>query len=300
MTLLRAGALLAVFVAPLAHAQDEDGWRWDPTKERKPVKGYRQVSDSEGTEKKNIVVRLGETVAGKEESDAKTVARYVHETLEVADGKVAKARVKVEKWSRTLAGRQADRCLEGQTIIVEGHGASMTWRCEDETRDLSDGAKEWIDQSVASRDADANEEAFKSVFPEKPIAPGDEWTRDPSRLARVLLGPDVVLDAEKSSAKGKLGEVKNEDGVRVGRFTLEVVLVSKGAGEGDTMRVELSATFDGSLEPQKKDSSTMTLTIKAKGRQKQQTEDGVALVDLDNVFTAKESERPADDAAPKK
>ncbi|MEZ0228947.1 MAG: hypothetical protein ACAI25_09995 [Planctomycetota bacterium] len=291
-------AALVVLAAPLATAQD--AWRWDATRERKPEKGYRHVTESDGSEKKKLVARIGAKVVGKEESESKTVTRYVHEILEVADGKVTKARIKVEKWSRASGGDEAEHSLEGQTILVEGRGASIKWTCEDAKAELSDGAKEWIDQTLAPKDDAANEEAFKSLLPDKPIATGDEWTRDPARFAKVFLGPDLAIDAEKSTAKGKLGEVKTEDGVHVGRFTLEVVLVSKAEKEDEAVRVVFSVAFDGSLEPDKRDSSTMTMTVKAKGKQRQETDEGVALIDIDNVITAKETERPAADATPKK
>ena len=299
MTLSRVLVLVALLVAPSALAQDE--WKWDPTKERTPTKGSRQLSETESSETKKVVVRVGKKVLGSEETDKKVVARCIQEVLEVDGDEIAKARVTVEKWSHVAGqGEAADDCLEGQTILIEGHGEKTTWKCEDAKKELSDAAKAWIDENLASRDAEKNDKAFRSCLPEKPIAPGDGWSRDPAPIAKVFLGPDMALDAEKSSVKGKLGDVKTEGGLHVGRFTLDVVLVTKADDEKDTIRIELSAVFEGCLEPEKKDASTMKLTIKAKGRQKQDTDEGVALIDIDNVVTATETERPAGDAAPKK
>ncbi len=289
-------AALALLVAALALADD---WKWDAKKERKPEKGYRSVSESESVEKTSRASRMGR-LRSREASEAKTVTRYEQEILEVADGKVSKSRVKIEKWSRTADGGEADRCLEGQAIVVEGRGAAIKWRCEDATRELTEAAKDWIAQTLAAKDEDANEEAFRSCLPAKPIEPGTEWTADPAPIAKVFLGPELALDAAKSSAKGKLGEVKTEDGVHVGTYTLEVVIVSKAEKEEDAVRMKFSAVFEGSLEPDRRDASSMTLTLEAKARQTEQTEEGLATLEIENSVTAKESERPAAVAAPKK
>ncbi len=304
----RSLVALALALAFVAAARAQDTFKWDPKAKHKPAVGYKHFTEATENEKQSVRVTLEKQTLNKKDEDVKTVFRFTSEVLEVDGDDVTKESVKVEKWSRTEAEGDADTSLEGKTIVVKGKRPEKTWECK-EKDSLSEAATAWVEKELAKKrqkkgdddegekkDEEQSDPLKKFAFPEKPIGDGEEWTRDPVKLAQAMFGDEMQIEKEKSSVKGKLTNVHVEDGVHFGHIELKIVLAiakSEKLSEGGT--VDLDAQADGTLEEDKRDAGKLKMTMKLDVKGTQQSPQGVVKVKVkvDNVVDR--STGPAED-----
>jgi hypothetical protein len=301
----RSVVALALALALVAAARAQDSFKWDPKVNHKPAVGYKHFTESTDVEKQSVRVTVEKQTLQKKDEDAKTVYRYTSEVLEVDGDDVTKESVKVEKWSRTEAEGDADTSLEGKTIVVKGKRPDKTWECK-EKESLSEAAVAWVEKELAKKrkkkgeddedakkDEDREDPMKKFAGPEKPVGDGEEWTRDPEKLAKALFGDEMPIDKEKSSVKGKLSNVKVEDGVHVGHIDLKIILAiakSEKLTEGGT--VDLDVQMDGSLEEDKRDAAKAKMTMKLDVKSIQQSPQGTVKVKVKVDNTTERSSGP--------
>jgi hypothetical protein len=292
--------LLVLVLSSSARAQEKD-WKWDPAKKPTAVAGARHTSEAEDVEKSGFVrtlAKTGDTVE-KQANEVVVAHRYVREVLEAENGVPKKQRITFEKWKRTTNNGPADTSLEGKSLILKGADPA-SWEPEDPKAALSPDARRWFNDEVAHRKGIFEDEKGKSILPEKPVAPGAEWTRDPVAVARALFGEGVEVEAAKSSVKGKVADVKVQDGVHIGRVEVKVVLALKPNARVSDVRVDVSITLEGSLEPHKRDALRTTTSFTTTAKSKEDGPRGETLVKLETSKTLKLSEGPVEDAGGKK
>src|SRR5581483_4990741 len=254
--------VVLALLALAASSSRADDWKWDPLNQAKAKDevGDKFFREEDETEKQAVVATVNKKPAQNKESATHTVFRLTGETLKAEKDKATEQRFKIEKWSRE-AGEELDSSLEGKTITVKGTGADKTWDCEKKD-DLSEGAKAWIEKELAKKPKpgakeDDEDEKKKLLYPEKPVADGDERTRDPESVAKGLFGEKMLIDKEKSSFKGKLTKVHVEDGVHYGHVEFKLSFKLKASdqwSEGGT--IEITFQTDGSLEEHKRQSAS--------------------------------------------
>lgn len=260
--LLPLALLLAL--APLARGEDTDkDWKWDPQSQpkAKAVVGERWFWDvDEGTKQK---ISADQKVV--QDQARKTVYSFKGETLKVENDKAVENRFTIEKWSISSGKGEPDTCLEGKTILVTNIGPETSWECTEKDAKLSPEAKAWIGAKLAKKTKpgqDDDDQGKKAFFPEKPIGDGEEWTRDPAAVAKLVLGDKLEIEGDKSSFKGKLTNVRVEDGVHVGHLELKLSLKVKANAqfsEGGTLVLDF--VVDGSLEENKSQAASEKITL---------------------------------------
>ncbi|MBI3724923.1 hypothetical protein HY251_13350, partial [bacterium] len=126
------------------------------------------------------------------------------------------------------------------------------------------------------------DEDFDVLLPKEPVADGGEWTLDPKDAAQVLY-TGAEIDAEKSSVKGKLTQVKVEDGAHVGRVEVKGTLtLTRIKVNGQTIdykdggALEIVYVVSGSLEPERSPSRTTSIKMLFDGTGSYDTPQGKA------------------------
>jgi hypothetical protein len=282
---------LLVVAAPFAAAQDT-GWKWDPKKKRVPAVGDRIFE--EGTETTDNKLKIqGPNEEPTDKGVQFTLAyRVVRECLAIEGDKVSKERIKVERWQRKpLAGaasqEPAESSLEGKTILVEGTGAKKVWKIEKDAEKVTDTARLWIEKDLVKKE---NGKADAVLDPKEPLAPDSEWTIDPKAVAKDMFGFGEI-DPALSSAKGKLSNVRVENGAHVGTVELKLTLALKqfpasplAWKEGGVLEVTISG--ENVLDQAKVGQGKMRMELKLKGKVDQESPKGGSIkIDMDMHIT---------------
>ena len=96
----------------------------------------------------------------------------------------------------------------------------------------------------------------------KAIGDGEEWTRDPLPIAKMMLPGGLEYDVEKCSFTGKLTKLRVQDGVHLGNLDMKLVVAIKPGKEwNDAGKLELDFSVDGSLEEDKSQAASEQLKI---------------------------------------
>lgn len=291
---LVALALAVLFPAPLA-AQEKD-WKWDHQKKWKPTVGYKAFKEADEDAKQSVLVTLNKKTVQKNDTDEKTTYRFTSEVLKVEGDDATEVRYKIEKWNRSDIDGEPDDSLAGKTIVVKGKRTARTWECTDKDAELSDAAKKWIGSQLAkSKKTDdeksSDDQLDELGFPEKPIADGDEWKRDPAPLAKAFFGEDMEIAPDKSSLTGKLTNVRVEDGIHWGHIELKIVLeVAKGEKFSEGGHIEMTLSAESSLELDKLDSSKTKLALAFKFKNEHEAAQGSVVATVNGETTISGSE----------
>lgn len=310
----RAAIALALLfaVAPLARGDD---FKWDPKVKHKDAVGEKSTQEGETLDKQKVKVTLGGQVAQEQDQEIKTVFKASHEVKAVEKDKASEEVLKFEKFERTTKGEdEVDKSLEGQTVIIKKKDGKKSYTLpDDKDGKVSDGAKKFIEQYFAKKkkkheeegeenknDEDDDEGGIDKLFPEKPVGNDEEWTGDPEKVAKGLLGESVDLDKEKSSVKGKLTNVHDDGGIKAGHVDVKVVLKLKYV-PGLPMQVEwtdggtfeINMTYEGSLELLKSDGATISMDGGLVGKAKFDAQGQKAVMKMDVKTTVKMTKSPA-------
>lgn len=296
----RAFAVLAVLtIIGAAAATAQDKFTWDPKKKRTPKAGTRYFSEEEQTQKAKVKITIpGQPEPQNQNQASKMTFRAVHDIQAVEGDKVTKETVTFEKWQGGAEGEDDDKSLEGKVVHVEVKEGKKTYKVDGGEDGLSEAAKAFLQKSFSK---EKDEDEMDKFLPKEPISDGGEWNIDPKAFSEALLeGLDV--DEKESSAKGKLTNVRVEDGVHFG--TLEITIkmkLKKVPGtplewtEGGNF--DLTMKGEACLEPEKSRKSSMKMDGRLKGKTEQADENmGKVEIRMDMTITAaqKEGDLPAD------
>jgi hypothetical protein len=255
----------------------DDDFKWDPKKKKTPAVGDRFFSTQEDNEKAKVKIGVPGQPPQTQDQDQTIKTRLIHEVLKVEDGKIVKEKVTVERFLLSKGeGTDDDKSLEGRTIVVSGKGDKRKVRILGDEETLSPEAKAWAEKALAKDKGDEDER----IFPDKPIGADGEWDLEVKKLAEEMF-PGVEIDAEGSSAKGKLTNVRVEDGVHMGHLDLKIkIKLKKLPGTPfewkDGGILEMTMGGETSLEGDKSRKKTVKMDGKLKGKAEQES-DGMTI-----------------------
>ncbi|MEZ0228949.1 MAG: hypothetical protein ACAI25_10005 [Planctomycetota bacterium] len=308
------GALLvAAILAPAALADD---WKFDPKSRPKAKVGQKKTEEGETHQTEVSSISVAEQGEVKKEDKEDRVVFKLHREVKAVDkDKTTEEVVTVEKWVRTATGEPEDKSLEGQKFVLvrNADGKSFTLP-DDKEGKVSDGAKAWIQEYYAKKkkkhqkkgpdedkeaDHDDDNGAAK-FFPTKPVADGEEWTADPTLLAKEIFGEGDIIDAAKSSAKGKLSKVRVEGGVHHGLIEVKIHFKLKSLPNmpkemqfewTDGGDFHMTVAVDGCLDLEKMGGGTFNITGALKGEAKfnAQGQDASLKMDVKQKIAVKSS-----------
>ena len=263
-----------------------DDWKWDPKAHRQPPKVGRRTFDDyvETTSNKVTVQANGQVVQDQQESVTVAV-RVIREILAVEGESASQQRFTIEKWSLKLGDAPEDKSLEGKTVLVEGVGEARKATIEGTPEpQVSDAARQWIEKEITSKgdEKDKKDEVFD---PKEPVAPDGEWTIDAAALAQELFQAEI--DPAKSSAKGKLTNVRTEEGRRVGKVTVDCAVQLKAVpgapiewSEGGLVKVLVD--MEGCLEASAdRLNGKIAMEVALAGKAQQQSPQGLVEISMD-------------------
>ena len=168
-----------------------------------------------------------------------------------------------------------DSSLEGKTILAEGIGEKKTWKIEKDEASVSDRAKVWIEKDLVKKEKEGKTDVLD---PTAPVAPDTEWAIDVKGVAKDMFD-GVEIDEARSSAKGKLSNVRVENGLHVGKIELTVKLALKqfpGSPipwkEGGVLEVTLGG--ENVLDQAKAGAGKMHMDLQLKGKCEQESPQG--------------------------
>jgi hypothetical protein len=285
---------LILVLAGVAKAGDDD-FKWDPKKKKTPAVGDRFFSTQEDNEKAKVKIGVPGQPPQTQDQNQTIKTRLVHEVLKVADGKVVKEKITIERFLLSKGeGTDDDKSLEGKIVVVEGKGGKRAARIIGDDETISPEAHAWVEKALA-KDQSEEDEQF---YPDKPIGADGEWELEAKKLAEALF-PGVEIDAEGSSAKGKLTNVRVEDGVHMGHVELKLkIKLKKLPGtpfewkEGGVL--EMTMLGDTSLDGDKSRKKSRKMDGKLKGKAEQES-DGMSItlkMDMTMTSSMDEGEMP--------
>ena len=277
---------LVLVLAGVVKAGDDD-FKWDPKKKKAPAVGDRFFTTQEDTEKAKVKIGVPGQPPQTQDQNQTIKTRLVHEVLKVADGKVVKEKITVERFLLSKGeGTDDDKSLEGKVVVVEGSGDKRSSRIVGDDESVSLEAKAWVEKSFAKDKTEEDER----IFPDKPIGADAEWTLDPKKLAEDMF-PGVEIDEKESSAKGKLTNVRVEDGFHMGHLELKIkIKLKKLPGtpfewkEGGILEMTLGG--ESSLEGDKGRKKAVKMDGKLKGKAEQESEMGAVTLRMDMTMTS--------------
>lgn len=280
-------ALLAAAPFVQSVRADDDGFKWNASKKRVPAVGdrYFQVNEDLQTIKSKIV-------RGKEETDENSFSslkyRVVHEILGVEGDKISKEKVTIERWSVQKEEKEPeDKTLTGKVVLIEGASDQKKVTYENGSDGVSEDAKRWVEVTFGRADP---MDQVEKLLPKEPVGNGSEWELDTKKLAEdIFQGTDI--DAQKSSAKGTLKNVRVEDGVHLGDIEIRIALQLKQIPNAPVEwkeggMVDLVVTVQGSLEPEKNRKRAVKMELKLKGRAEHESAEGPINVKMDMRMTS--------------
>ena len=152
---------------------------------------------------------------------------------------------------------------------VKMNGKNRTYEIENGNASVSDAAKEWIQTYLVSGDGELEQEDLRKwLAPTGPVAAGAHWTGDVATIASALFrGAEV--DPKHSTASGKLGTVKVQDGVHTGHWDAKATLKIKKSESGTEWQEgqqDVSISVDGSLELDKSNAEDLRIDLKFGGK----------------------------------
>ncbi len=274
---MRRGLLVLLCALPLATlCAQEKPFTWDPRQRPKLVAGGRSFYDYEVTSVSQMTLGTAkaESVALSSHTITSESYRWVRHLKSVESGELSEADVKIERWLHLDEGTE-DKSLEGKHVTLRKVGPKLKPSLEDD-EGVTPKALGWLEGELFRRGGRlaANEAVEELLLPREPAAvtTGTEWTRDPKAVALGFLGTTDV-DLQRSHVKGTLWDLRVERGVRYGKARVEAVLqIRKLDMEQlryeDGVKVELGWTFEGSLEPSRREDATRALRVAFAGRRK--------------------------------
>lgn len=211
--------LAAAFVAAFTLTASAEDYDLRKLFEREFSVGSKYLETStEDAANKQVVTKDGQVVQQQDETTASREKRLVEILAADSEGKPSKFRYTYQSMSATKAGEKKSLEVKGLVVLVDISGDAPKVEAEGEGKIPSPLHAKLMGE--ARKDMTKDKKAGPEVlFPEKPVALGTEWTKDP-QAAMDSMGMTGDLVAEKSSVKCKL--VK---------------------GEGDLIRVVISIDF---------------------------------------------------------
>jgi hypothetical protein len=250
---------------------------------RGPAVGDRWFQVDEEIQKIRSKVTIGAQDPRNEDVSKIVKYRVVHETLAVAGKTVTKERVTIERWSALTDPKEPeDKSLSGKTVVIDRAGVRPKVVYEGGDNGVTVEAKKWVEQSLAKFDPMAQ---VDKIFPAAPVEPDSEWTLDTKKLAdEIFKGTEI--DGSKSSAKGVLKNVHEENGIKTGDIEIKILLQLKQVLDNPVEwkeggLVDLTITVQGSLEPEKSRKRSVRMDLKLAGRADQESTSGTISVKMD-------------------
>ena len=253
-------ALLAAL--PLARADDKkkDGpFRWDPRQRPKAVPGTRTFYDYEVTGSyRTAIGEKGDLADVASHSETRSSYRWVRRVIGVESGAISDAEVAIERWRQG-----ADSSLEGKNATLARKGGKLEAKLDD-PEGASVDAQKWLEGEVfkTSGHVARTEYVEDLILPREPAAvtTGCTWTRDPKVVALGLL-QSTDLDPQRSSVTGALEDVHVNRGVHYGKASVKAVLQMRKLDQAeyrytDGALITISWTYEGSLEPSRREDSS--------------------------------------------
>jgi hypothetical protein len=272
---MRRALVLALLVAlPLARADDKkkDGpFRWDPRQRPRVVPGTRTFYDYELTGSFHTAFGKKDSFADVSSlSETRSSYRWVRRVIGVESGAVSDAEVAFERW------RQGDDAtLESKSATLARKGGKLVAKLDD-PEGVSIEAQKWLEGEVfkGSGRTARTEYVEDLLLPREPaeVTTGCTWTRDPKAVALGLL-QSTDLDPQRSSVAGTLEEVHVNRGVHYGKAAVKAVLQMRKLDQSeyrytDGALVTITWTYEGSLEPSRREDSARELVECYEGKVK--------------------------------
>jgi len=211
----------------------------------------------------------GNVLQDKEEKTGKHYV-YTATILEKPAGKKATRLKRQYQKARVIEdGEERKLPYEGKTVLIEKKGERYVFRIEGGEELTGDDARR-LDREFNKKEEISDEELEKAMLPGKAVRLNEEWKIPAAILAKAFGGEGLTLDAEKSTASGKLVKAYKKDGRQFGVLVYRMKLEVKSATDdgkkiqfqpGSLLEMEVrgDACIDGS-------SSTGLGTITARSR----------------------------------
>jgi len=242
-----AASLLAASAAPAAD---------DAITIKIKKSGPGDVSDTTKVEKltNKITITVGGSDEVKEESVSSTLV-YRDEVIErPADAKRATKLKRTYKTAEVVKdNKPVDLGLEGKTVLIEKKGDKYEFTVDG--NEVSAAAAELLTKEFAKEKHLTDD----VLFPKGPVKVGETWKIDATKVAKELGEGGMVIDADKSSATGKLIKAYDKGGSKFGvlELTMDVVVTALKGGDQEiplkqggklTITLNADACIDGSQD----------------------------------------------------
>jgi hypothetical protein len=195
------------------------------------VSALGDVSEVEDTTDMSLTVRV--TVDGQEAPRAEFVKRerekYVETVLGTASGRKARAR-------RTYSiSRAAESGPEGKLKqrVSTVQGKTVTVRLVNGQATVTPSRGRIAPQDAAALKSDFSR-AAGSVFPDRELSVGEEWSVDPNALSAVF------GEVDRAEVRGRFEEITEHGGYRCARMRLDVTVEGKASGSPFPITMKLA------------------------------------------------------------
>ena len=170
---------------------------------------------------------------------------YTETVLEKGDKHAKKYKRTYEKATRTRDGKAETRSYKGRTVVFEEKDGKYTVTPEG---DKPLGKEDLEELTRKANDADTARDEI--LLPGKAVKIGDSWKIEGKDLVKTL-GKNGNLDAEHSSAEGKLVKVYKKDGHQFGVIEMTMKLApaaAPGVKYEKTPVIEMKLTLDTAID----------------------------------------------------
>jgi hypothetical protein len=200
---------------------------------------------TQATEKSTENAKMTVTVMGNPQpkDEDKTVSTTFKEVIIDKEGSkpASKLTRTYQKAEMTVHDKKIVPSFIGKEVLIDRSDKTPKFSVDgkDLEGDDLDFMKEQFKNSDSSRDDDVMDEI---MLPKQPVAVGDTWKLDTAALAKEFSkDAKLSIDADKSTAKGKLLKAYQKDGKQFGVFEIETNLALTKL-EAGPMPIDLDPT----------------------------------------------------------
>jgi hypothetical protein len=229
---MRRIAILAAIVAmTAAHvASAQETYKIRVRKEEKAGEKY-SVREIDKTTQKSRVTDASKKVL--EDLDEQTERMDVYEETILAKEPGKRPHRLSRKFEKVLVkeeGKIVELPLAGKTVTIERKDGKFSFKIDE--GELSEQVLKYLSESF-KHDTD-DEEKFDAIFLSKDaVKVGETWKCDAKQIWKELMPNAGEIDADKSTATGKLTEVYQKDGRTFGKIAIDVNLPLTVIDKGD-------------------------------------------------------------------
>jgi hypothetical protein len=209
---------------------------------KKSAKGdVIKVEDQEDGENK-LSLSIGGKPAPNQPPQGKEgkAESYVETILEKPDSaeKPTSLKRNYEKARFIKEGKEQTRAYEGKTVLIQKKGDKYQFQI-DGGKELTGMDAEDLDKEFNKKDGLSEDELEKLLLPTKPVRVGDTWKIDGDKLFNAM-AKEGGFSAEGSKATGKLVEVYEKGGRKIGKMDIEITSPITKFGEKESVKFKVA------------------------------------------------------------